>query len=447
MAKRQQRIEGEWVKIDDLKPAPYNPRKATDKEVADLRASLALFGVVDPIVVNRHPKRMNTIVGGHLRVFTWKKLGHDRIPCVFVNLEEPRERELNLRLNKNLGQWDWDLLAEFDVPLLLESGFLEAELAFHFDLSDNIADEKGPRPQPPDNPTTQVGDLWCLGDHRLMCGDSSQDDVVDTLVDGCAIHLVNTDPPYNVSVEPRTNNARAEGSRALPDRAKKKMHHQRFDNARHGKPKPSTRKMRPKDRILLGDFMSDADFRKLLMAWFGNMARVMVKGGAFYVWGGFSNWANYCDALKACGLYFSHGITWVKNQPVLGRKDYMIGFENAWYGWKEGAGHKFHGPTNACDVWNVKKVPNQSTVHLTEKPVELAIRAIQNSSRAGEHVLDLFGGSGSTLIGCDLTGRRCFMMELDPAYCDVIVQRWERHTGNKAIRRRAPKSLPSSPSR
>jgi DNA modification methylase len=144
--------------------------------------------------------------------------------------------------------------------------------------------------------------------------------------------------------------------------------------------------------------------------------------------------------LKACGLYFSQAIVWNKLHPVLTRKDFMGCFELAFYGWREGAGHKFYGPNNALDLWEIKKVNPQSMVHLTEKPVELTTRAIQYSSRPGQNVLDLFGGSGSTLIGAEQTGRQAFLIEIDRPYCDVIVQRWENFTGCKAERKAAASS-------
>ena len=161
---------------------------------------------------------------------------------------------------------------------------------------------------------------------------------------------------------------------------------------------------------------------------------MLKPGGSFYIWGGYANLGNYPGPLDACGLYFSQGIVWDKQHPVLTRKDFMGAFEICFYGWKEGAGHSFYGPNNATDLWHVKKVNPQSMVHLTEKPVELAARAIQYSSKPGENVLDLFGGSGSTMIACEQQGRRGFLMELDPLYCDVIVQRWEAFTGKKAER-------------
>jgi DNA modification methylase len=164
---------------------------------------------------------------------------------------------------------------------------------------------------------------------------------------------------------------------------------------------------------------------------------VLLPGHGFFVWGGYANLGNYPPFLKKHGLYFSQGIVWDKEHPVLTRKDFMGAFEIAFYGWREGAAHRFFGPKNATDLWHIKKVNPQSMVHLTEKPVELASRAMEYSSKPGENVLDLFGGSGSTLIAAEQTGRKAFLMELDPPYCDVIVQRYEEFTGKKAERQSA----------
>jgi DNA modification methylase len=286
-------------------------------------------------------------------------------------------------------------------------------------------------PAPPDQAVTQPGDLWVLGQHRLLCGDSSKPEDVDRLLDGQPIHLVNTDPPYNVKVEPRSNNAIAAGLSSFQGT----QHHQALDLARHPeKAQPTDRKLRAKDRPLVNDFVSDQEFDRLLLAWFGNIAHVLEPGRGFYIWGGYANVGNYPPVLKATGLYFSQAIIWDKQHPVLTRKDYMGAHEWCFYGWKEGAAHRFYGPNNATDLWAIKKVNPQSMVHLTEKPVELAARALEYSSKRGEHVLDLFGGSGSTLIAAQQTGRRAFLMELDPLYADVIVQRFERFSGAKAER-------------
>jgi DNA modification methylase len=267
----------------------------------------------------------------------------------------------------------------------------------------------------------------------LVCGDSAQPEDVDRLLGGAAIHLVNTDPPYNVKVEPRSNNAIAAGNSSFEKQTKKRSHHQSFDVARDAsKAKATSKKLRAKDRPLANDFVSDETFDELLNAWFGNLARVLEPGRGFYIWGGYANCGNYPPVLKAMGLYFSQAIIWVKEHPVLTRKDFMGNHEWCFYGWREGAAHQYLGPNNATDVWSVKKVNPQSMIHLTEKPVELASRAMEYSSKPGENVLDLFGGSGSTLIAAEQTGRKAFLMELDPLYCDVIVTRYEQFTGKKA---------------
>jgi len=240
------------------------------------------------------------------------------------------------------------------------------------------------------------------------------------------VQLVHTDPPYNVNVEPRSNNAIAAAG-------KTRTHHQGLDLARHpGKAKP-TGKLRARDRVLANDFLPDDEFAALLGAWFQNAAAVLEVGRSFYCWGGYANVANYPQALAAAGLYFSQAIIWVKDWPVLTRKDYMGNHEWCFYGWKEGAAHYFNpGITNAPDVWTVRKVTPHAMIHLTEKPVELAERALMYSSRKGETVLDLFGGSGSTLMAAERLGRRACLMELDPAYCDVIVRRWQEYSGKRA---------------
>jgi DNA modification methylase len=158
------------------------------------------------------------------------------------------------------------------------------------------------------------------------------------------------------------------------------------------------------------------------------------QGRAAYVWGGYANLANYPPMFRKHGLYWSQCIIWNKLHPVMNRKDFMSCYELCYYCWREGAAHQFFGQNNERDLWEVKKVPSQQMVHLTQKPVELAVRAIQLSSRPNENVLELFGGSGSTLIACEQTGRRCFAMEIDELYCDVIVKRWEEFTGKQATR-------------
>jgi DNA modification methylase len=422
--------------IERVKPYPNNPR-LNDDAVEGVAASIREFGFRQPIVVDTE----GVIVVGHTRYKAALKLGLEKVPVhVATDLTPEQIRAYRIADNKSaeLSDWDYDLLpielgelkaCDFDLGLL---GFDQDELARLLDpgVKDGLTDPDEV-PAPPDEATTRPGDLWLLGDHRLLCGDSGKPEDVDRLLGGAAIHLVNTDPPYNVKVEPRSNNAIAAGLSSF-----EVTHHQKMDVVRHPeKAKPTGKKLRPKDRPLANDFVSEEAFDQMLHAWFGNLARVLLPGRGFYIWGGYANLGNYPPVLKAHGLYFSQGIVWDKQHPVLTRKDFMGCFELAFYGWKEGAAHQFFGPNNATDLWHVKKVNPQNMIHLTEKPVELAVRAIQYSSRAGENVIDLFGGSGSTLIAAEQTGRKAFLMELDPLYADVIVQRFEQFTGKKAERR------------
>lgn len=421
--------------LTDIRPYENNPR-VNDSAVEAVAKSLQEFGFRQPIVVDSE----DVIVVGHTRWKAAQLLGFKEVPVhVATDLTSEQARAYRIADNQTatIADWDFTLLpselidlqdAEFDLGLL---GFSSDELAKI--MGDEPADgltDPDEIPEPPDEASTQPGDLWILGEHRLMCGDSSLEADVDRLLDGATIQLVNTDPPYNVRVEPRSNNAIAAGNSSFT-----KTHHQKFDLARHPeKAKPTQKKMRAKDRPLANDFVTDGEFDLLLAAWFGNIARVLDPGRGFYIWGGYANCANYPPVLKAMGLYFSQSIIWDKQHPVLTRKDFMGAHEWCFYGWREGAAHVYLGPNNATDLWHVKKINPKSMVHLTEKPVELAVRAIQYSSRTGENVLDLFGGSGSTLIACEQTGRKAFLMELDPPYCDVIVQRWEQFTGKQAER-------------
>lgn len=305
---------GQW-KIGDVKPYENNPR-INDAAVHAVARSIQEFGFRQPVVVDE----AGVIIVGHTRHRAAEKLGLETVPVhVAKGLSPEQVKAYRLADNKTaeLAEWDYELLPlelsqlremEYDLDLV---GFTEDELAeiLDPDVQEGLTDPDV-IPEPPDAAITQPGDLWILGNHRLLCGDSSKPEDVDLLLDGAQIHLCNTDPPYGVKHEPRSNNAIAAGLSA----------------------------------------------------------------------------------------------------------------------------HQFFGPNNAVDVWSIKKVNPQSMVHLTEKPVDLAVRAIQYSSRAGENVLDLFGGSGSTLIGCEQTDRNAFLMELDPPYCDVIVERWEKFTGKKAER-------------
>ena len=428
--------------ITSIRPYENNPR-INDQAVDAVAASIREFGFRQPIVVDIE----GVIICGHTRYKAALKLGLEKVPVhVAKDLTPKQVKALRIADNKSadLSDWNYDLLPielselqgmNYDLGLL---GFNQDELAELLGYKDGLCDPDEV-PGPPDEATTRPGDLWILGNHRLACGDSSKPEDVDRLLAGAEIHLVSSDPPYNVKVEPRSNNAIAAGLSSF-----EATHHERFDVARiPGKAKATHKKMRAKDRPLENDFVSDEAFGKMLLAWFGNMARVLMPGRLFFLFGGYSNIKNYPAALEASGLYFSQQIIWHKMHPVLTRKCFMGDHEWCFFGWREGAAHQFFGPPNISDVWQVKKINPQSMVHLTEKPVELLARTILYGSRQGENVLDLFGGSGSTLIAAEQTGRRAFLMELDPLYCDVIVQRFEKFTGRKAERQCHPNSSAS----
>ena len=434
--------------ISDIKPYPQNPR-VNDDAVDAVAASIREFSFHQPLVLDKD----SVIVVGHTRWKAAKKLGLEKVPVVVASDLTPAQiKAYRIADNQTntLAEWDSQLLPlelhdlealDFDLSLL---GFDQDDLAKWLggDVQEGLCDPDEV-PEPPDEATTQPGDLWILGEHRLLCGDSSKPEDVDRLLNGATIHLVNTDPPYNVRVEPRSNNAIAAGLSSFQGNS----HHQGLDLARHpGKAKPTRKKLRAKDRPLANDFVSDEKFAEMLRAWFKNMTRVLGAGRAAYIWGGYANVANYPPALKEAGLYFSQTIIWDKQHPVLTRKDFMGAHEWCFYSWKEGAAHVFLGPKNVPDLWHVKKINPQQMEHLTAKPAELAVRAMQYSSRPGENVLDLFGGSGSTLIGAEQTGRRAYLMEIDTLYCDVIADRFQRFTGKPAILERTGEApLPMKP--
>lgn len=444
------RIKGlRHVLASTLRPNPQRWRKHPARQANALRGLLAEIGYAGALVARQLRDGSLELIDGHLRAETTPDT---RVPVLVLDVTSSEARKLLATADP------LSAMADVDAPALAKLlGQVTTQCEALGDVVEDLRELAGVRyrdveqdlvPAPPDKARTARGDLWILGRHRLLCGDSSLAADVDRLMSGGTggaggtVQLVNTDPPYNVRVEPRSNNAIA--AAVGGDGA---SHHQSFDVARRPNVKrPTTKKLRAKDRPLANDFLPPAEFEKLLAAWFGQAARVLDPGRAFYIWGGYANLANYPPALAAAGLYFSQAIIWVKEHAVLTRKDFMGNHEWAFYGcrdfegrhaagfygWREGAAHRYFGPPSATDVWTVKKVNPQSMVHLTEKPVELAARSIQYSTRPGEAVLDLFGGSGSTLIACEQLDRRAYLMELDPLYCDVIVERWQKFSGKRA---------------
>ena len=344
--------------VERVTPYDKNPR-LNDAAIDVVARSLQEFGWRQPIVVDE----AGIIVVGHTRYKAALKLGYAEAPVhVAAGLTPAQIKAYRIADNQTASIADWDLellpleitdlrAMNFNIDLL---GFGTDELAkiMSTEVQDGQCDPDDV-PLPPDEAITQPGDLWILGNHRLLCGDSSKPEDLDRLLDGADIHLCNTDPPYNVKVEPRSNNAIAAGlssfeaptssrelhnQRFLAAQRKTATHHQGLDLARHpGKSKPTQKKLRAKDRPLANDFVSDEEFDRLLDAWFGNIARVLLLGRGFYIWGGYANLGNYPGFLKKHGLYFSQGIVWDKQHPVLTRKDRMgTRVERVGFAWERG---------------------------------------------------------------------------------------------------------------
>ncbi len=484
MAKK---LQTKTVKIDTIRQDKKNARSHDDRNIAAIAASLSRFGQQKPIVVDTRGR----IVAGSGTHAAAIQLGWDKITIVQTDLKGKEASAYAIADNRSaeLATWNDGILTTLlqtlraeDAGLLDASGYTSQELDILIDeqsagLPSNI-DAAGAALG---EARTKPGQLIRLGEHLLLCGDSASKKDIAKLLDGQLVHLVNTDPPYNVAIEPRTKTAIAKGRSSHQAKGKK------------GKAK----KERPRDRPIANDnAATEAEYRELLTAWFGNIAQVLAPGRSFYIWGGYANCGNYPPEMDAAGLHFAQSIIWVKQHPVMNRKDFMGNHEWAFYGWRRGAAHYFNprlrnipdvwevkhadatetpdlgkdatplfceamaeAPNGtkvevtvnieglgrvtiertrkhrAPDVWIVKKVAPTKMVHLTEKPAELAARAMKYSSRRGENVLDLFGGSGSTLVAAESMERRAFVMEIDPHYCDVIVDRWETLTGGKAKRR------------
>jgi DNA modification methylase len=427
------------VPARDLVPNPRNWRRHPSVQQDALKGLLTELGYCDATIARQLPDGRLQLIDGHLRCETTPDFA---VPVLVLDVSEEEADKLLLSLDPlaSLAHADGTALTSLLASVDTES---EAVQSMFRDLAAGdltpIVDpeplvgltDPDDIPEPPPEAKTRPGDLWLLGEHRLLCADSSKPEDVDRLLNGAAIHLANCDPPYGVNVEPRSQNAIDAGLSSFEG----SKHKKRVASTRElEKATPNNRSLRPRDRPLANDFLTKEEFVRRLHAWFGNVGRVLLPGRSFYIWGGYSNLPNYPPVLAANDLFFSQAIIWSKLHPVLTRKDFLSCFELAFYGWRLGAGHQVYGPSNALDIWEIKKVSPQAMVHLTEKPVELAIRAIQYSSRLGENVLDLFGGSGSTLIAAEQTRRHAFLMELDALYCDVIVERWERFTGKQATR-------------
>jgi len=393
------------MRLEDLDPAPYNPRTITEEAKGGLSASLSRFGLVQPIVWN---KRSKQIVGGHQRREAMLDQGVEEADVVVVDLGPDDERALNITLNNPhvAGEFT-DELQELlnEIQGKMPEAFEELRLSELFDSFIDTSDiQEDEAPEPPKVAKTKLGDLITMGDHILICGDSCAPTTIERLIKaaGAAADMVFTDPPYGVKFGEANHNPRAKKWDAIANDEKQ------------------------------GDTLYDFS-----ASWVASILIGVKEAAPVYCWSAqMDQGYEIVKALKDGGIHVQSQIVWVKNTLVLGQADYQWKHEICWYGWKEGKHHFWAGGRALTTVWEFSKDANSSYVHPMQKPVALSAYAIQNSCPPGGTVLDLFSGSGSgsTLMGCDQTHRRFIGVELDPKYCDVIVMRWEKATGKTAVR-------------
>ena len=395
-------MKTEIVNINLIQAAPYNPRIISEGQMESLKRSISEFEVYTPLIVNQ---RTNYVVGGNQRLAALKGLGHNEVHVIYVDLSDQQEKALNLALNKISGDWDDEKLAhllndlksmpDFDISL---TGFDAPEISSLFDryLKEGGEDTTTDLHKP-EIPITKSGDLIILGPHRILCGDSSKVEDVNLLLNGQKANLIHMDPPYNVAYDG--------GARPIPQE-------QRSNSSEEW-------------NEIQNDNLPQADYETWLKKVFANMALHTGAGAAFYVWNGHRQFGPMYQMLTAQGFHISCVITWAKERFALGYGDYNQQTEFCLYGWKEDNGaHNWYGPSSESTLWQINRDAVHTYNHPTQKPVALAERAIKNSSTREDLVLDLFLGSGTTLIAAEQLGRRCYGMELDPGYCDVIVKRY-----------------------
>lgn len=408
MLTAQPQLAVEQVPVDRLRPDPANPRRISDEELESLTRSLHEFGFVQPIVARREDA---TVIGGHQRLVAALRLGMTSVPVVWLDLPLEQARLLNLALNRISGAWDEQLLAQLvaeldasiDVDLTL-SGFDDSEITDL--LRDLDARAKRERPETFDldealeaasrDRRTKLGDVWRLGEHRLVCGDATESVTFERLLGDSKADMVFTDPPYNVALGDHGGQGRGQRRRRITN-----------------------------------DALDPVAWEAFVRGW----AQTLIgsTAGALYVCMSSKEWPLVARVLAEEGGHWSDTIIWRKDRFVLGRADYQRAYEPIWFGWPDGVDHIWCGDRDQEDVWDLAR-PADAPLHPTMKPLPLIERAITNSSRSGTVILDPFAGSGSTLIACERTARIGAVIELDPRYCDVILARWEAFTDQVAER-------------
>ena len=384
--------------VADLIPYAANSRTHSDAQVAQIAASIKEFGWTNPILIDDD----NTIIAGHGRLLAARKLGMEEVPAIILDhLTKAQQRALVIADNQLALNAGWDMnmlkaeiedlnLENFDINLLgFDEKFLDGLL--EPEPTAGLTDEDAV-PEVPEIPKTVPGDVWVLGNHRLMCGDSTSIDALAKLTEGNLVDMWLTDPPYNVAYEGGT---------------KEKL-------------------------TIQNDSMGDDDFRQFLRDSYTAADSVMKPGAVFYIWHADSEGYNFRGAAKDTGWQVRQCLIWKKSSLVMGRQDYHWMHEPCLYGWKEGAAHLWATDRKQTTILEFNK-PSRNGEHPTMKPVELFEYQLLNNTKGADIVLDSFGGSGTTIIAAEKHGRYARLMELDPKYCDVIIKRWQEFTGKEAI--------------
>lgn len=388
------KVKIEYVPIDSVHEWEKNPRLIKDKRFTQLVKSIKN----DPSYMESRAllvqKSTGNIYGGNMRFRACKELGWKEVPVIIDDIDDTLTATRAIKDNSSFGEYDDSLSAILDELEkegvdLDELGLSAAIEALQLPPAEIVEDEV---PEPKKDPQTGLGDLWQLGDHRLLCGDATNIEHVERLMNGNKADQVVTDPPYNVDYE-------GKGKEAL-----------KIEN----------------------DKMSDDSFRQFLRDSFSTMDAVMKDGAVFYIWHADSEGYNFRGACHDVGWKVRQCLIWNKNSMVMGRQDYHWKHEPCLYGWKEGAGHLWATDRKQTTILEFSR-PTVNKEHPTMKPIALIAYLISNNTKGQDLVLDLFGGSGSTLMACEQLNRKCYMMELDPQYVRVIIDRWENLTGNKAV--------------
>lgn len=377
------------VRVDKLIPYVNNAKIHSEEQVTKIASSIREFGFLSPVLID---KDFN-IIAGHGRVMAAKKLEINEVPCVFVEGLTEAQRKAYILADNRIGEIaDWDMeLVTSELEALWELDFDIDLTGFELPEPETEIAEEEELPETPEKPITKTGDIWQLGDHRVMCGDSTSIDDIEKLMDGAVADLYLTDPPYNVDYVGKTKDALK----------------------------------------IQNDVMDDSPFRQFISDAFSAADSVLKKGAVFYIWHAGTEAYNFIGGIRDCNWLLKEVLIWVKNVMVMGRQDYQWQHEPCLYGWKDGASHYWASDRRQTTVLNFDK-PSRNGEHPTMKPVELFDYLIKNSSKVGDVVLDSFGGSGTTIIACEQNKRKGYCMELDPRYVDVIVKRWENLTGKKA---------------